>query len=71
MLLRIEKRKQIEGRQDDDISVLKSSLKVYTKETKPLIKLYKKEKKISDVNGMQNIDNVNKDINKIKRYLKI
>ncbi len=65
ILKRIEKRKQIEGRQDDDISVLKSRLKVYTKETKPLIKLYKKEKKISDVNGMQNIDNVNKDINKI------
>tara|TARA_B100000315_G_C14574687_1_gene587341 strand:- start:2267 stop:2836 length:570 start_codon:yes stop_codon:yes gene_type:complete len=65
ILKRIKKRRQIEGRQDDDINILKSRLNVYIKETKPLIKLYKKEGKISVVNGMQTIDNVNKDINKI------
>lgn len=62
---RIKKRKGIEGRQDDNINILKSRLDVYLKETKPLMNHYKKEKKIFDVNGMQTIDNVNKDINKI------
>ena len=60
---RIQKRKLEEKRQDDNEDVLKSRLKVYLNETKPLLDFYQKENKLNKINGMQTINDVNNQIN--------
>ena len=60
---RIQKRKLEEKRQDDNEDVLKSRLKVYLNETKPLLDFYQKENKLNKINGMQTINDVNNKIN--------
>ena len=64
IIKRIQKRQSEENREDDSIDVLKSRLDVYLKETTPLIDLYKKRNILKTLNGMQSIENVNKDISK-------
>ena len=56
-------RKLEEKRQDDNEDVLKSRLKVYLNETKPLLDFYQKENKLNKINGMQTINDVNNQIN--------
>ena len=62
-VMRIQKRKSEEKRQDDNEDVLKSRLKVYLNETKPLLDFYQKENKLNKINGMQTINDVNNQIN--------
>ena len=64
IIKRIQKRQLEENREDDSIDVLKSRIDVYLKETTPLIDLYKKRNILKTLNGMQSIENVNKDISK-------
>jgi len=44
--------------------VLKSRIDVYLKETAPLIDLYRKKNILKTFNGMQSIEDVNKDLSK-------
>ena len=43
---------------------MKSRIDVYSKETELLIKLFKNQSLLKTINGMQSIENVNKDMNK-------
>ena len=70
VLKRLQKRKLEEKRQDDNEDVLKSRLKVYLNETKPLLDFYQKENKLNKINGMQTINDVNNKINDLILSLK-
>ena len=65
IIKRIQKRQSEENREDDTIEVLKSRIDVYLQETAPLIELYKKQGLLKKLNGMQSIQNVNNDMNKL------
>ena len=65
IIKRIQKRQSEENREDDTIEVLKSRIDVYLQETAPLIELYKKQGLLKKLNGMQSIENVNNDMNKL------
>jgi adenylate kinase len=49
-------------RADDTAETVKKRIDVYTKETSPLISYYKKSKKLVEIKGEGNIDNITKDI---------
>jgi adenylate kinase len=49
-------------RADDTTETVKKRIDVYTKETSPLIDYYKKAKKLVEIKGEGNIDNITKDI---------
>jgi adenylate kinase len=49
-------------RADDTAETVKKRIDVYTKETSPLIDYYKKAKKLVEIKGEGNIDNITKDI---------
>ena len=65
LLNRIIKRKEEEGRKDDNEDVLKSRLDVYFTQTQPLIDYYSKLKLLEKVDGTKEITQVNQDINMI------
>jgi adenylate kinase len=65
LLNRIIKRKEEEGRKDDNEDVLKSRLDVYFTQTQPLIDYYSKLKLLEKVDGTKEIIQVNQDINMI------
>ena len=52
-------------RNDDNSLILKNRIKVYKKDTMPLIEYYKNIKKLKTINGMQVIEKVFQDILKI------
>ena len=60
LLARINKRASEENniRNDDNSLILKNRLKIYKKDTMPLIDYYKNLKKLNKVNGMQSIEKV-------------
>jgi adenylate kinase len=62
---RIIKRKEEEGRKDDNEDILKSRLDVYFTQTQPLIDYYSKLKLLEKVDGTKEIIQVNQDINMI------
>lgn len=49
-------------RADDNPETVRKRIDVYTKETSPLIDYYKKAKKLVEIKGEGNIDNITKDI---------
>ena len=52
-------------RNDDNSLILKNRIKVYKKDTMPLIEYFKNQKKLNTINGMQIIEKVSQDILKI------
>ncbi|MFP8489974.1 adenylate kinase [Gracilimonas sp. Q87] len=56
-----------EGRADDTEEKVKTRLKVYRKETKPVLDHYQKQGKVHEVNGLGTIDEI---FNRIKSTLK-
>ena len=67
LLERINKRasENKDIRNDDNSLILKNRIKVYKKDTMPLIEYYKSIDKLKTINGMQNIEKVFQDILKI------
>jgi adenylate kinase len=65
LLSRIMKRKEEEGREDDSEEVLKSRLEVYFTQTQPLIDYYLDLSLLKKVDGTNEINQVNQDINTI------
>ncbi len=49
-------------RNDDNSSILKNRIRVYKKDTMPVIDYYKNLKKLNTINGMQSIEKVSQDI---------
>ena len=64
LLERINKRalENESSRNDDNSSILKNRIKVYKKDTMPVIDHYKNLKKLNIINGMQSIEKVSRDI---------
>lgn len=53
---------QLIVRKDDNLSIIKRRLKIFTKQTKPVIDYFKKQKLLTEINGQQSIENVFMDI---------
>lgn len=66
---RILKRAQIEQRADDTPETVKARVENFFAQTMPLVEYYKKQGKLAEVDGMQNIDDVFADICKIIEVL--
>lgn len=64
---RIESRKEqsTDVRSDDNVETLKNRLEVYRAQTAPLTKYYDERNKLRRVNGMQDVDQVTKQIDDI------
>jgi len=58
ILGRIEKRFQEQGRKDDNPEVFKHRLETYNKQTAPLLPYYSAQGKLTEVNGMAEIEKV-------------
>lgn len=52
-------------RSDDNEETVSNRIQVYTNETAPLVEYYEKANKIRTINGLQNIDDVFSDIEKV------
>jgi adenylate kinase len=65
LLQRIAKRQQNEGRADDTQEIASERLKVYNKQTLPLIAYYKDKGNFYEINGNRGVKEVQKDIKNI------
>ena len=52
-------------RDDDNSEILKNRIIIYKKDTLPVLKYYKNLNKLHSIDGMQNVEEVSKDIQKI------
>lgn len=70
-LKRILLRGKTSGRSDDNIKTTRNRLKIYRRQTAPLLDYYQKQDKLENIDGLQTIKKVEKDISRlIKSYLK-
>ena len=53
------------SRDDDNSEILKNRIVVYKKDTLPVLEYYKNLNKLHSIDGMQNVEDVSKDIQKI------
>ena len=56
-------------RDDDNSEILKNRILVYKKDTLPVLEYYKNLNKLHSIDGMQNIEDVSKDIQKVLTWL--
>ncbi len=56
-------------REDDNSTILKNRIKIYKKDTKPVLDFYKNMKKLVTVNGMMSIEDVSKAILKLLWFI--
>ena len=56
-------------RDDDNSEILKNRIVVYKKDTLPVLKYYKNLNKLHSIDGMQNVERVSQDIQKILTWL--
>ncbi len=69
-LKRILLRGKTSGRSDDNIKTTKHRLEVYKQRTEPVLNYYKKQKKLTIINGHQSIKKVAQEIRQILKLLK-
>jgi len=65
---RIEKRKILEKRSDDDTNTILKRYDIYMRETKPVLDFYSSKKGFYEIDGSQNIEQIT---NKIEDILKV
>ncbi len=65
IIKRLMKRAELEGRSDDTPEIIQNRLKVYRKNTEPLIDFYKKQGKLYEVDGIGSIEDVHERIKRI------
>ena len=68
IIKRIEKRKILENRSDDDLKTILKRYDKYTKTTKPVLDYYSKNQNFVVIDGDQEIDQIT---NKINTFLKV
>ena len=68
IIQRIEKRKILEKRSDDDTNTILKRYDIYMKETKPVLDFYSSKKGFYEIDGNLNIDQIT---NKIEVILKV
>ena len=59
---RLLKRAEIEGRADDNEETIRTRMRVYEEQTRPLLEYYGQKGLVVEVNGQQSINEVNKDL---------
>ena len=68
IIKRIERRKILEKRSDDDSNTILKRYDIYMKETKPVLDFYSSKKGFYEIDGNLNIDQIT---NKIEVILKV
>ena len=68
IIKRIEKRKTIEKRSDDDLNTILKRYDTYMKTTEPVLEFYSKKQNFHEIDGTLEIDQIT---NKIKAFLKV
>ena len=69
-LKRIILRGKTSGRSDDNIKTTKNRLEVYRQRTEPILNYYKKQNKLTIINGHQSIKKIAKEIKQILKLIK-
>lgn len=67
LVQRLLRRAEIEGRTDDNEETIRTRMRVYEEQTKPLIDYYADKGLIVKVNGQQSIEEVEADLTKVVR----
>lgn len=67
LIKRLLKRGREQGRMDDNEQTIRQRLEVYENETFPILNYYKKDVKVLDVNGVGEIEEINKNIFRMLR----
>lgn len=62
LVQRLLKRAEIEGRADDNEETIRTRMRVYEEQTRPLLEYYGKKGLVVEVNGQQSINGVNQDL---------
>ena len=62
LVARLLKRAQIEGRADDNEETIRTRMRVYDAETKPLLDYYSQKGLLVEINGEQTIEQVQEDL---------
>lgn len=62
IIARLAKRAREEGRSDDTEDVIRNRLKVYAEHTAPVNEYYRRQGKLNEIDGMADIDTVNRRI---------
>lgn len=65
LVQRLLKRAQIEGRTDDSEDTIRTRMRVYEEQTKPLLDYYEKRGLVVNVNGQQDIEAVQQDLRRV------
>jgi len=65
LLARVTTRFEEQGRKDDNPETFKNRLETYNKQTAPLLPFYTEQGKLSEVDGMADIETVSSSIAKI------
>ena len=68
IIKRIEKRKNIENRSDDDLNTILKRFDTYMETTKPVLNYYSKNSNFHEIDGAQEIDQIT---NKIEAFLEV
>ena len=68
IIQRIEKRKKIENRDDDDLDTTLKRYDIYMETTKPVLEYYSKNTNFHEIDGSMEINQIT---NKIKAFLKV
>ena len=68
IIQRIEKRKKIENRKDDDLDTILKRYDIYMETTKPVLEYYSKNTNFHEIDGSLEIDQIT---NKIEAFLRV
>ena len=68
IIKRIEKRKNLENRSDDDLNTILKRYDTYMETTKPVLEYYSKNSNFHEIDGAQEIDQIT---NKIDAFLEV
>lgn len=65
LIQRLLKRATLEGRTDDNEDAIRTRMRVYEEQTKPLLQYYEQKGLVVDVNGRQSIEAVQQDLRRV------
>jgi len=65
LVQRLLKRAQIEGRPDDSEATIRTRMRVYEEQTKPLLDYYTQLGLVMEVDGQQDVEHVQNDLQQV------
>ena len=63
VVARLAKRREIEGRADDEPEAMRQRLEVYRRQTEPVVEYYRDSRRLVEINGVGEIDEVRERLN--------